>query len=313
MADYPTGLDNVYKTYETVGIREDLNDLIKNISPVDTLFYSSLSEGGADQTKVEWQTDALANAAQNKHLEGNVESATAVTATSRIYNMCQIQKKSFMISNTNQKVKKAGRVSEKDYQSAKRGKELAKDVEYAFLQEVRSDGAAGTERSMRGILNWVTTNLSKDAGATLNADGTVTGGSDRSFTEAIFKGVLLNIYTAGGNPSLVYTTPTLKQVISSWASAGNYRTAVEAKKLETAVDVYVSDFGTLKIKPHRLMPAKTVLILDEAHKGKKATLRPEHRQMLGITGDNESWIIRVEHTLRDVAEGAHGRITNLIA
>ena len=58
---------NTFKTYEAIGIKEDLADIIKNISPVDTPFYSSLSEGGAGQTKVEWQTDALAAAGANAH------------------------------------------------------------------------------------------------------------------------------------------------------------------------------------------------------------------------------------------------------
>lgn len=304
---------NTFKTYETVGVREDLSDLIKVISPVDTMFYSGLSEGGAKQTKVEWQSDALAASAENAALEGDDETAEAVAPTTRLSNMCQIQKKVFRLSNTQEEVVKAGRSSEKDYQTAKKGKELSKDVEYAFLKGVLAAGDADNARKMKGILNWVVTNLNKASDATLNADGTVSGGTDRDFTESLFKTVLQNIFVAGGNPSLCYTTPTLKGVMSGWvqASGTNYKTDVSNKTQNAAVDVYVSDFGTVSIKPHRDMLAKTALVLDPSHKGKKGTLRNTHRQQLAITGDNQQWVIRAEHTLRDIAEAAHGRLTNL--
>lgn len=303
---------NTFKTYEAVGVKEDLADIIKNISPVDTAFYSSLSEGGADQTKVEWQTDALAAADANAHLEGDDESPEAITPTARIYNMCQIQKKSFIISGTEEKVKKAGRKSEKDYQTVKKSKELSKDVEYAFLKGVRADGSASVVRTMRGILNWVTTNLDKAADATLNSDGTVTGGTARAFTEALLKATLQDVYTAGGNPTKAYLGVYQKGVVSGWSQeTSNYRVPVDGKKLNAVIDVYMSDFGAVAFKVHRGMPADVVLLVDDAHKGKKATLRNTHREKLANTGDNEKWVVRVEHTLRDLAESAHGRITNL--
>ena len=309
--------ENLYKTYETVGLREDLADVIKNISPVDTPIYSGMSEGGANAIKVEWQTDALADAAANAQLEGDAETIAAVTATTRVYNICQIQKKLFGISNTNAatSVKRAGRVSEKDYQTAKKSKELAKDIEYAFIRGSLVAGDATTARAMRGLMNWITTNVSKAADATMNSTtGVITGGTDRTFTSTILEDMLQDIWTDGGNPSVMYTTPTLKRVVSGWTqSTANYRVAVEDNKLDGTVDVYVSDFGTVTIKPHRDMPAGVAIILDPAHKGKKGTLRNTHREQLGITGDNQQWVIRVEHTLRDVGELALGRITNLKA
>jgi hypothetical protein len=307
---------DAFKTYETVGMREDLSDVIKMISPVDTLFYSSLADGGIGNLKVEWQTDALTAAdGTNYHLEGADEAPTGGTYTTRIYNMAQIQKKMFAISNTNAttSLKRAGRTSERDYQSAKVGKQLAIDVEYAFLLGVRADGDATNPRKMRGILNWITTNIGYGAGGSVDADGVLTHGTDREFTESILKTMLQNIYVQGGNPSEAYVTPTIKTKMSSWASeTSNYRIAVEGQKLGTVVDVYMSDFGTISVKPHRAMPAKTMVILDNAHKGKKATVRNTHRERLAITGDNEKWVMRVEHTLRDVAELAHGRLGALI-
>lgn len=110
----------------------------------------------------------------------------------------------------------------------------------------------------------------------------------------------------------MYLPPALKIKVSAWAQAtSNYRVAVEGAKLEGTVDVYVSDFGTISIKPHRDMNAGVALILDPARKGKKATLRNLHREQLANTGDNQKWVMRIEHTLRDVEEQGLGRITNL--
>jgi hypothetical protein len=44
-------------------IREDLADVIYNISPVETPFISNAGKGTATQTNHEWQTDALEAAA----------------------------------------------------------------------------------------------------------------------------------------------------------------------------------------------------------------------------------------------------------
>lgn len=302
---------NTFKTYEAVGMREDLSDIITTVSPVDTPFFSGLkSAGKATATKHEWQTDALADAASNAQLSGDDRTALAIVPTVRLYNMCQIQSKTFRISDTEEAVNKAGRSSEIDYQTVKFTKELAKDIEYAFLREVRVDGAAATARKMRGALNWITTNLNKAADATLNADGTVTGGTARALTETILTDTLLNVFVSGGNPTIAYCGGFQKRKISGFAATGNYRTMVEKSKLEATVDVYVGDFHTLAIKPHRGMPTDVVFLCDKNY-WKKATLRPTGKRELAKTGDSRIFDITVEHTLEANAEKANGRITNL--
>lgn len=304
------GPTNTYKTYEAVGRREDLSDLVTNISPVDTLFYSSIGSTEVTQTKHEWVTDSLGNAGSNAKMEGGARTALQITAVTRLYNMCQIQSKTFALSDTNPKVSAAGGVTKEDYHTAKFLKELAKDIEYAFLQEVRADGDADTARKMRGALNWTTTNLDKASDATLNADGTVTGGTARALTEEIFAGVCQNVWAAGGAPTVVYCGGFQKRQFSSFAGAGNYRTNVTDKELKTSIDVYVGDFGTYTIKPHRGMPTSAVFICDTDY-WKKATLRGTTKRELAKTGDARIWDITVEHTLEARTELASGRITSL--
>lgn len=300
------------ESYAVVGMREDLSDMITNISPVDTQFFSSLqnSKNSVKNKKHEWLTDTLAAATDNARIEGDERANIAVVAATRLYNMMQIQSKTFQISDSELAMTTAGNVGSEDYQTTKFTKELAKDCEYAFLLGVRADGSSGVARGMRGAVNWITTNLSKDAGATLNADGTVTGGSTRALTEDLILGVLQSAYVAGGNPSIAYCGAFQKRQVSSFAGSGNYRTAVEEKKLNNTIDIYVCDFGTITFKLHRIITTSVVIFIDSEY-WSKATLRPTQKRYFAKTTDSTRIDITVEHTLEANAETANARITSL--
>lgn len=298
---------NTFATSAAIGQREDLSDMIYNIAPVDTLFSSKIGAVSATAIKHEWQTDTLAAAGANAQYEGDTTAATAATPTIRLSNTCQIQKKVFAISGSLEKVKKAGRQSEIDYQTALKMKELAKDAEYAFLNGVQS---TSDPRQMNGALNLVTTNLDKAGDATLNADGTITGGTARPLTEDLVKAQLQNAFTQGGDIDTIYVAPYNKQQISNFVNTGNTRRFVEEKKLTNSVDVYESDFGMIAIKPHRNFPTSVAFGVDHKY-WKKATLRPTFREQLAKIGDATTYHIVVEHTLEACQQAASFRIANL--
>ncbi len=59
---------NLFDTYDSVGIREDLSDVIYNVDPSETPFYSKSAKTKAKNTLVEWQTQALrASAVKRSH------------------------------------------------------------------------------------------------------------------------------------------------------------------------------------------------------------------------------------------------------
>lgn len=122
-----------YQTYAQVGIREDLSDIIYDISPMDTFFFSKADRMTAKQTRHEWQTDALAAPnGDNAFIEGDDFSGQALTATTRIGNICQISRKDIVVSRTANRVNTAGRKQELAYQIARKGKEL-KRKQYCAL------------------------------------------------------------------------------------------------------------------------------------------------------------------------------------
>ena len=122
-------LSNTFETYDAVGNREDLQNIIYNITPTDTPFMSSIGTGTATFTKHEWQTDSLAAAASNAQIEGDDSPSAAMSATSRVLNYTQISYKPVMVSGTQEAVIHAGVNSELAYQIAKAGKELKRDME----------------------------------------------------------------------------------------------------------------------------------------------------------------------------------------
>lgn len=304
---------NTLLTYAAVGIREDLSDVVTNIAPVDSEIVDGMANTAnkVKNIKHEWLTDTLAAAGSNKHLQGDNESADAITACTRRSNNHQIQKKKFNISGSAEEATSPEGVTQEDYQTAKFLKELKKDQEWAALRGTLTDGAAATEPEMRGVLNWITTNVSRAGDSTINTTtGVITGGTARDLSEALVKDVRQNIFTAGGNPKIIYCGPFQKRRFTGFAGAGNYRTPVEKGKMMSTVDVYVDEFGLLTIKPHRIIPADVVLIYDKEY-WKKAIYRKVHREILGKTGDNTTYVIRVEWTVEAGAENSSGRIVNL--
>ena len=121
-----------FQTYTSIGNREDLSDVIYNISPTETPFMSSVGKTKATATYHEWQTDSLAAAAANAVVEGDAATDITVTPTTRVGNRTQISSKTIKISGTMEAINKAGRKSEKAYQLAKVSAELKRDMEKHF-------------------------------------------------------------------------------------------------------------------------------------------------------------------------------------
>jgi hypothetical protein len=80
-----------FNRYDAIGAREDLSDVIYNISPTDTPIMSSIGKTKATGVYHEWQTDSLAAATTaNALVEGADASSATLSPTSRIGNYTQI-------------------------------------------------------------------------------------------------------------------------------------------------------------------------------------------------------------------------------
>lgn len=310
-----------YQTFQAVGEREDLIDVIYDISPTDTPFMSTVAKTSASNVYHEWQTDSLAAAATNAAVEGADASDATLSATTRVGNYTQISQKTIKISGTLESVDKAGRKSEKAYQLAKASKEIKRDMEKALLNNtVQSAGSASAARVLGGIQTWINSNYDGGTSGTAGSLGTTAkaDGTDRTFTETILKTVVKEVFNSGGEPKVLMTTPTQKQVVSGFAGIAAQRYMAPADQPTTiigAADVYMSDFGQMSVVPNRFMTAEAdggevALILDP-EMASVAYLRPFQTNELAKAGDAEKTQLLAEYTLVVNNEAAHGICADL--
>ena len=308
---------NTFDTYDAVGIREDLQDVIYSISPTETPFMSSAAREQVKNTFHEWQTDALAAAVTNNAvIEGDDATLDAASATSRIGNYTQIMDKTVVISGTQESVDKAGRASELAYQIAKKSKELKRDIESTLLtNQARVAGDSSTARKFGSIGAWIATNdnfnTSDGTSPTANNGSDARNdGTQRAMTEDMLKDVIKNVWNAGGNPSVVMVGPFNKQKISGFTGGSTRFDASEDKTLYTSIDVYSSDFGDLEVVPNRFSRDRDALVLDMDY-WSVGFLRDFTMHELAKTGDAEKRQLLVELTLISRNEAASGGVFDL--
>jgi hypothetical protein len=306
---------NAQTTYSTIGNREDLSDIIYKISPTKTPFMSGIAKVNADNTLHEWQTQELAAAANNAAIEGDDATAIAVTPTTRLNNRAQISTKTIALSGTQiDGMNPAGRKNELSYQITLKGEEIKRDMEVALTQNtVTVTGNATTARQLRGLEGWIKTNNSLGAGGAAPdylTNTAPTDGTARAFTEAQLKSVLQLCYNEGGDPDMVMVSGSNKQTFSTFTGNSTRFDKGEDKSLTASVDVYVSDFGTLKVIPNRFQRSRTAFVL-QTDMWALATQRKLFIKELGVTGDSEKRELIVEYTLEARQEKSSGAVRDL--
>lgn len=324
----PTG---TYQTFQSKGIKEDLADVIYRISPTTTPFMSAIPKVKASNTFHEWQTQDLASISNNAQIEGDdISSFATVTPTTRLGNYTQISTKNVVISGTNQAVKAAGRNNEMAYQMSMKSLELRRDMESALcsaangsaapvsnaLTTALSSGGAGAARYLRGLEGWIATNVDMGVGGvapvyTMGSWASCVDGTQRAFTESQLKNVLQLIYAQGGDPDMIMVGASQKQTFSTFTGGSTRFDKAEDKSVTASVDVYISDFGTLKVVPNRFQRTKTAFIL-ETEKWALATLRSFETTDLAKTGDSDKKLITVEYTLEARQEKSSGAVKDLL-
>ena len=305
---------NTFDTYDSIGEREDLSDVIYNISPTDTPFLSSAAKTQATAVLHEWQTDSLAAAVTNNAvIEGNEATADAVAATTRLSNSSQILDKVITITGTQEAVDKAGRASEIAYQIAKKAKELKRDLESSLTSNnAEVTGSASAARVLGGLGSWVATNdVFGGSGSSGSLGNTArTNGTQRAFTEAQLKSVIKSVWNSGGNPQIIMVGPFNKQKLSGFTGNSTRFDAGADATLYTSVDVYASDFGQTQVIPNRFSRDREATVLDMDYWG-VAFLRDFSMHELAKTGDTEKRQLLVECTLESRNEAASGMIADL--
>ncbi|WP_196600529.1 DUF5309 domain-containing protein [Pectinatus frisingensis] len=286
-------------SYDEPTNREDLTDVITNISPDDTPITTMIGKSKAKATYHEWPVDSLAAAKANAYLEGSGDTVSAAPARVRKGNYTQIMKQGYGVSETQQAVDTAGVSNEYDYNMMKAMKEIGKDLEYAItMNAAKVQGSDTVARQMGGIPAMVTTNTLAN------------GGTARFITNAILTSAAQKIWDAGGKASKVIVSSSNKVIISALTTSNTKNVEAAKKQITEAIDVIDTDFGRLEIVSSHYMPDTEIFVLDPRYLA-VAWLRPFKKKDLPSTDDAESGIIKGEMTLEVKAEKAQAIISDL--
>lgn len=286
-------------TYAAVGNKEDVSDIITNISPSDTPLQAKIGRTKATQTTHEWLEDSLGSAEVNKQPEGYTYSTVNAEPRVRLNNYTQIMHRGVQVTGTQEAVLHYGVRSEMAYQMRKKLKELAFDCEKAIIeQDTKILGNMGTARQFGGLPYWIVTNV-------------LTNGSNRDLTFDLINTALEQTWNAGGKPSILLVSPRNKRVISTFtAGHTKYMDGNQTRKLTQVISVLETDFGTLQCLTDRFMPNDVIYGLSPEYM-KKAYLRAFKTGDIPEVSDMGRKYVKGEWTLEMRAEKAHFKIEKL--
>ena len=231
--------------YNVVGNREDLTDILVNVTPKETYLVSNVKRTRAKLLKHEWQTDALASiATTNAQIPGAVVTAdfASAAARTRVAAYCQLMHKLVATADDVQNMDPAGLSNEHEYQIAKQMKNLARDMEYFYVNQTSATGASGVAAKLTGLAQAITTNVNS-ATAT------------RDYTYAIHQSLSEAIANSGGRPDLIYFKSAVAIDItahpaSTGGGSGAVVISVPASQITDAYDMYRDMFGIKKLVPN---------------------------------------------------------------
>lgn len=310
----------MFTAYDAVGVKEDVSDIISNISPTKTPFQASIGNEKVTQKNPQWQEDSLRAQASNAQIEGFTASDVAITATTMRSNYTQILSETVKISGSMDATSTYGRARESAYQVSKSMAQVKRDLEYAFVGGAAA-GGAGSSSSARTMTSFQRQLLNDGSNAMSDGVNNVlyTGSTSTTPVETNFLDVLQGLYTNGADPSVIQVTPANSRVVADFAkAAGRYRTIEsstngrDGRTIINVVDLYVSPFGEQRVMLNRFLKAKNTLFYDP-DMWRQLNFRPWFRETLAKTGDNTSIMIVGEFSLKHKNFNASGAVVEAAA
>lgn len=270
-------------------IREDVLDVMVNLSPTRTPFFSGFSKGVARAVLHEWQVDSLSRSSDpdNPVVRCAKESSDfdfeELDCPCRVGNQVHILRRTGDVSWLQRAVATIGYADEYAYQVNRQMKKLALDTEFALIHSVRgnstqvapqADGVCASPsgcRTMDGILAMAAWDENTYDCLDDLKQGTVldySGSPCEPLTPYLIDNLAQIQYHKGADAGNIWVNTTLKRRISSFYFAGQTRNSEAGdKKIINGVDVYDSDFGKKMINIHLDLPSDTLLMLDEQYMG----------------------------------------------
>jgi hypothetical protein len=231
---------NTSSFYKFSTIREDLEDFVYKISPLETPVMQAIGRKGAfENTYHEWPIVELAAANPgNAQIEGVDVTADAPTGAMRRGNYAQLMNKVKFVSSTNERIRGAGGVQRMAKQVLYGTQEIKRDMEARIAGSGALGAVGGSDtvaRQTASIAAFIATNAVRGAGgAGPLLSSTPAGSAGQTFPNAaLVPAVTFNGYpqsgaTAGVAPGEVFgTTQTITETMlksaiqQAWTQGGD--------------------------------------------------------------------------------------------
>ncbi len=289
------------QTYDSPTRREDLADVIQDVSPDDNPLSTMLGTTTASQTLHEWPEDYLARPSSvATAAEGAAATYADLTDPVRRDNITQIIDTTIRVSDTQKAVDVAGQTDPYEYHRAKSLRDWKNKLEYSLINASRASGDSGVARQMAGMKNIITSHYTN-----LNSGTSLSEEHLNSMVLAVAEDV-----GADSTTDMVLTTLRLRQKMSTFTAGNTRYIDASERRLVRKVMVYEADFGPLRIFGHKDVPSAAtspgpmVFALNES-KWRISYLRKPKHSKLAKDGDRENGQIVGEATLEFLAERAN--------
>ena len=290
-----------YSTYDQIGLKEDVSNLITTISPTETPFTTLIKSEKCSARVFEWQEDTIRAGAGNAQIEGHTFTAGTISPTTMRTNNTQILSETFEVTSTADSIAVYGRAKETAYQLSKTLKSIKKDLEFAYVgvDNAAVTGNSTTAREMASATQQISTSV--DAG---------TNATD-PMTEAKLLELHEDCYDNGSDPNVLMIKPADATIVSGFAAAsGRTRDFDTGTALVNVIDLYVSSFGELRVTLNRNQLTTHAFLIDPAM-WRSVVLRPFTRELLAKTSDSSVHAVVGEYSLKHMNFGADGMLTGL--
>lgn len=232
--------------------------------------------------------------------EGQDARNARYKARKRVSNLTQIIDDTVELSGTAMAVNQFGVDDEYDKERVKKQIEMALQLEKALINGVKFEN--GTKRLMRGVRQFISTNVSNASGEVVSDD--------------ILNDALQAIYEKGGFKQganyKIMVGAKQKRALAKQLDAEKVRIDRLDNGRGMVVDHYISDFGSAEIILNNNLAPDEILIVDI----NRMAIRPLQgrdfgHEYLGKQGDYMRGMLLGEYTLEFKQEGAHARIKGL--
>ena len=250
-------------TYDAVGNREDLTDIIKMVD-IEKYPVSSIIPDGSKPlgTYHEWQTDYIGDVDTTGVIEGTDQSVFNDQSENRarLGNYVMQLREPWSVSREQEVVTTAGVPSEIARSKARAAQKMKRKLEVQVCgDDDRNAGSSSTARVSRGLGDWIDSAGPSDVDSSVRTpSGSIDATATASLTEALFNGVLQSVYEVGGNSNLIdiggpahinaVATFTRVQSTAKYA-AYHVNQDATSHRMDFKVDIYQGPFSIIKVMP----------------------------------------------------------------